>query len=131
MPQEILAATPAGHPRGQFPAEEQAETFRAAGIPVTVVQDLPGDRFLVVTSDEEAGVHAAQEELDQIGVFDQPDRDPRGRYVTVAYHLTVIPGTIVEAGDDATNAQWWPLSDLPPLAFDHADILRAAVESAS
>jgi 8-oxo-dGTP diphosphatase len=80
---------------------------------------------------EEAGVHAASGELDQIGVFDQPDRDPRGRYVTVAYHLTVIPGTIVEAGDDATNAQWWPLSDLPPLAFDHADILRAAVESAS
>ncbi|MFF5666567.1 NUDIX domain-containing protein [Streptomyces griseofuscus] len=74
---------------------------------------------------EEAGVHAAPEELVPIGVFDQPDRDPRGRYVTVAYHLTVIPGTIVEAGDDATNAQWWPLSDLPPLAFDHADILAA------
>ncbi|MFJ4806413.1 NUDIX domain-containing protein [Streptomyces murinus] len=74
---------------------------------------------------EEAGVHAAPEELEPIGAFDQPDRDPRGRYVTVAYHLTVIPGTIVEAGDDATNAQWWPLSDLPPLAFDHADILAA------
>lgn len=76
---------------------------------------------------EEAGVHAAPEELDQIGVFDQPDRDPRGRYVTVAYHLTVIPGTIIEAGDDATNAQWWPLSDLPELAFDHADILAAVL----
>ena len=80
---------------------------------------------------EEAGVYAAPEELDQVGVFDQPDRDPRGRYVTVAYHLTVIPGTTVEAGDDATNAQWWPLSDLPPLAFDHAEILGAAVEPAS
>ncbi|WP_405673202.1 NUDIX domain-containing protein [Streptomyces sp. NBC_01530] len=80
---------------------------------------------------EEAGVYAAPEELEQIGTFDRPGRDPRGRYVTVAYHLTVIPGTIVEAGDDATNAQWWPLSDLPPLAFDHADILSAAVESTS
>lgn len=80
---------------------------------------------------EETGVHAAQEELDQIGTFDRPDRDPRGRYVTIAYHLTVIPGTIVEAGDDATNAQWWPLSDLPPLAFDHADILDAAVAPTS
>nr|WP_249399989.1 NUDIX hydrolase [Streptomyces argyrophyllae] len=75
---------------------------------------------------EEAGVYAAPEELVQVGTFDRPDRDPRGRYVTVAYHLTVIPGTIAEAGDDATNAQWWSLSDLPPLAFDHADILAAA-----
>ena len=77
---------------------------------------------------EETSVHAAPEELNQIGTFDQPDRDPRGRYVTVAYHLTVIPGTTVEAGDDAADAQWWPLSDLPPLAFDHADILDAAVK---
>src|SRR5512139_3858817 len=80
---------------------------------------------------EEAGVYAAPEELDQIGTFDQPGRDPRGRYVTVAYRLTVVPGTIVEAGDDATRAEWWPLSDLPPLAFDHADILAAAVASTS
>lgn len=75
---------------------------------------------------EEAGVYAAPDELDQLGVWDQPDRDPRGRYVTVAYHLTVLPGTEIEAGDDATNAQWWPLSDLPPLAFDHAAILAQA-----
>ncbi|MVO87914.1 NUDIX domain-containing protein [Streptomyces sp. p1417] len=77
---------------------------------------------------EEAGVHAALEELDQVGVFDAPDRDPRGRYVTVAYQLTVLPGTTIEPGDDAVRAQWWPLSDLPPLAFDHADIIRAATE---
>lgn len=76
---------------------------------------------------EEAGVHAAPGELTQIDVFDQPGRDPRGRYVTVAYQLTVIPGTIIEAGDDATRAEWWPLTALPQLAFDHADIIRAAV----
>jgi hypothetical protein len=54
MPQQILAATPAGHPRGQFPAEEQAQQFRDQGIPVTVVQDLPSDRFLVVTDEGDA-----------------------------------------------------------------------------
>ena len=78
---------------------------------------------------EEAGVYAAPGELAQVGVFDEPGRDPRGRYVTVAYQLTVIPGTIIEAGDDAARAEWWPLSDLPPLAFDHADIIAAAVAS--
>lgn len=76
---------------------------------------------------EEAGAHAAPGELAQIGVFDTPGRDPRGRYVTVVYQLTVIPGTIIEAGDDATRAQWWPLSDLPELAFDHTDIIAAAL----
>lgn len=76
---------------------------------------------------EEAGVYAAPEELTQIGAFDEPGRDPRGRYVTVAYHLTVIPGTIIEPGDDAVRAEWWPLEALPPLAFDHADILTAAL----
>ena len=72
---------------------------------------------------EEAGVYAAQGELTQLGVWDEPDRDPRGRHVTVAYHLTVLPGTIIEAGDDAARAQWWPMSALPPLAFDHAAII--------
>ncbi|MET7956345.1 NUDIX hydrolase [Streptomyces sp. NPDC049952] len=76
---------------------------------------------------EEAGVYATPDELVQVGTFDRPDRDPRGRYVTVAYQLTVIPGTAIEAGDDAARAEWWPLADLPPLAFDHADILHAAI----
>ncbi|WP_019357998.1 NUDIX hydrolase [Streptomyces sp. AA1529] len=77
---------------------------------------------------EETGVLAAPDELEQIGVFDTPGRDPRGRYVTVAYHLTVVSGTPAQAGDDARDARWWPLNALPPLAFDHADILTAAVD---
>lgn len=54
MSRKILAATQAGHPRGQFPAEELAREFRDNGIPATVVQDLPGDRFLVITDEGEA-----------------------------------------------------------------------------
>ncbi|WP_399139970.1 NUDIX domain-containing protein [Streptomyces sp. NBUA17] len=79
---------------------------------------------------EEAGVYVAPEELSQVGTWDAPGRDPRGRYVTVAYHLLVISGTPVEAGDDAVNACWWPLAALPPLAFDHADIIDAATAQA-
>jgi len=48
----ILATSPASHPRGSWPAEEQAKVFRDNGIPATVVMDQPTDRFLVVVPDE-------------------------------------------------------------------------------
>jgi 8-oxo-dGTP diphosphatase len=96
-------ALPGGH-------VDRGETSRAAGA-----------RELA----EEASVYAAPEELDQVGVFDAPERDPRGRYVSVAYHLEVLPGTEAQPGDDAVQVRWWPLDDMPPLAFDHADIIAA------
>jgi len=49
---QILAETPASHPRGSWPAEEQAQQFRDNGVPATVVQDIRTDRFLVVVPDE-------------------------------------------------------------------------------
>ncbi|MEU0719323.1 NUDIX hydrolase [Streptomyces lavendulocolor] len=76
---------------------------------------------------EETGVVVAADCLQQIGVWDQPGRDPRGRYVTVAYLATVPAGTTVMAGDDARTARWWKVDALPRLAFDHADILHAAL----
>lgn len=48
---KILAETPGGHPRGSWPAEEQAQQFRDQGIPATVVMDQPTDRFLIVVPD--------------------------------------------------------------------------------
>lgn len=74
---------------------------------------------------EETGVHVATGDLHQIGVWDQPGRDPRGRYA----YLAVVPAdTPITAGDDARTARWWPLNALPDqLAFDHAQILSAAV----
>ncbi|GAA1288165.1 NUDIX hydrolase [Streptomyces javensis] len=76
---------------------------------------------------EETGVRVRPADLRQIGTFDRPDRDPRGRVVTVAYLAVVPVGTPAVAGDDARTARWWPLESLPTLAFDHAEILRAAV----
>jgi 8-oxo-dGTP diphosphatase len=78
---------------------------------------------------EEAGVPVAPADLVQLGVFDEPDRDPRGRYVTVVYLARVPAGTVLTAGDDARTATWWPLTSLPALAFDHADILEALKDS--
>ncbi|MEU5112035.1 NUDIX hydrolase [Streptomyces longwoodensis] len=75
---------------------------------------------------EETGVSVAARDLVQVGVFDQPGRDPRGRYVTVAYLARVPADTQIVAGDDARTTRWWPADRLPPLAFDHADILTAA-----
>ena len=63
----------------------------------------------------------------QIGAFGTPGRDPRGRNVTVAYLAMIAPGATATAGDDAAGAAWHDIVALPPLGFDHADIVAAAL----
>ena len=76
--------------------------------------------------EEETGLKV--EELHQIGAYSKVDRDPRGRTITVAY-LAIIDEPIAVTGqDDAAKAEWWPLSDLPHLAFDHYDIMQDAIK---
>jgi 8-oxo-dGTP diphosphatase len=76
-----------------------------------------------------AGLDAAHWYVEQIGTFGQPDRDTRGRVVSVAHlalersdELTLIPG------GDVMRAEWVPVRRVPAesLAFDHADMLRVA-----
>ncbi|WP_435191288.1 NUDIX domain-containing protein [Streptomyces sp. bgisy126] len=82
--------------------------------------------------EEETGVRVAEDDLRLVGVWDQPDRDPRGRYVTVTYLVTIPADTQAVAGDDARDARWWSLIDLPAcLAFDHADILATVLPPTS
>ena len=50
---EILAESPASHPRGSWPAEQKAAELTAAGTPATVRMDLPNDRFIVVPAGEQ------------------------------------------------------------------------------
>ncbi|MFD5695924.1 NUDIX domain-containing protein [Streptomyces rubiginosohelvolus] len=75
--------------------------------------------------EEETGITIAATEMRQVGAFDGPGRDPRGRYVTVAYTAALPEPVAPTPLDDAADARWWPLTDLPDLAFDHADILTA------
>ena len=76
--------------------------------------------------EEETGLRVSK--IQQIGAYSKVDRDPRGRTVTVAY-LAIVDEPIAVAGqDDAAKADWWPLSDLPHLAFDHYDIMQDAIK---
>ncbi|MFD9890959.1 NUDIX domain-containing protein [Amycolatopsis sp. NPDC059027] len=77
---------------------------------------------------EETGLSGV--ELAPLGVYDDPNRDPRGRVVSVA-HVGHLPELAVPtAGDDAAEAKWVPLFHLllfpGALAFDHHRILRDA-----
>lgn len=75
--------------------------------------------------EEETGIVCDPDELEFVGVWDAPDRDPRGRYVTAVYSLTVASHTQARAGDDAVSIEWVPLHEydqLRRLAFDHGDI---------
>lgn len=126
---DVVATTPDGHvlliERGWPPFEgawalpgghvDPGETSRAAAA-----------RELA----EESGVRVDPADLLQLGVWDAPGRDPRGRYVTVAYLAVVPDGTPATAGDDARTARWWKRDGLPELAFDHAEILAEILATA-
>lgn len=75
---------------------------------------------------EETGVRATK--LRQVGAFGDPGRDPRGWVISVAY-VAVIPARRrrVKGTDDARDARWFPLDELPRLAFDHGKIVKAAL----
>jgi 8-oxo-dGTP diphosphatase len=78
---------------------------------------------------EETGLEW-QGEMRMVGAFGDPGRDPRGWNVSAAF--VALIGDVappVAGGDDAAEARWWPLAALPQgLAFDHADIIAAALE---
>jgi 8-oxo-dGTP diphosphatase len=74
--------------------------------------------------EEETGLRGLT--MRQLRAFDKPDRDPRGRTIAVAFLAEVDACPAPAAGDDAGEAAWFPLDRLPPLAFDHDDIIAHA-----
>ncbi|MFW6103950.1 MAG: NUDIX domain-containing protein [Bacteroidota bacterium] len=95
---------------------------------------LPGG-FVEIDEDlDEAAYRELKEEtsisdikLRQFRAFGKPGRDPRGRTISIVYHGFVDPGkTAATAGSDARNVDWFDINDLPPLAFDHDEIIEMA-----
>ena len=74
---------------------------------------------------EETGLRVST--LEQFYTFDEVDRDPRGRTISTIF-IGFLENTDAEthAGSDAKDAKWFPLSALPPLAFDHEKIIQKA-----
>jgi 8-oxo-dGTP diphosphatase len=67
--------------------------------------------------------------LEQLRAFGRPGRDPRGRTITIAYFgIAEKDWDRVRADDDAERVQWFDIEELPPMAFDHDEISRCAIE---
>ena len=91
-----------------------------------VLEDEDLDQAALRELGEETGVSDVY--LEQLYSFGKPDRDPRGRVITVAYFALISPDRQLTAGSDAAAAAWYAVDQLPPLAFDHATILNYALE---
>ncbi|MFT4760005.1 MAG: 8-oxo-dGTP diphosphatase [Paraglaciecola sp.] len=77
--------------------------------------------------EEETGVHDIF--MEQLFTFGKLGRDPRGRFVTVAYFALVnLLEHPAEAKADTRNVEWFEITNLPKLAFDHEDILELAIK---
>lgn len=94
----------------------------------------PGGFMNMDETAEECAIRELQEEtglqidgLRQIGAFSAVHRDPRERVVSVVFYA-FSPMSVVKGGDDAHQAKWFPVSKVPQLAFDHDEILSAALQ---
>jgi 8-oxo-dGTP diphosphatase len=102
-----------------------------ADTPEPGTQALPGRRVRVAEDLETAARRvlldvaglADPRHLEQLETFGRPDRDPRGRVVSVSY-LALEPASPALAGD----AAWYPVDERPPLAFDHDEIVTAGLD---
>ena len=72
--------------------------------------------------EEETGIRVG--ELKQFRAYGAVNRDPRHRTISVLFYAFTDHELLASAGDDAAKAQWFPLHQLPELAFDHQQILE-------
>ena len=89
--------------------------------------DVESDRTVAHTAvrelREETGLRLSVRDVREVGTYSDIRRDPRGRVITVA-HYALVKLAEVRGDTDAERAEWFSLSDIPSLAFDHDKILR-------
>jgi 8-oxo-dGTP diphosphatase len=134
------------HPRPALTVDVVIFTLRENQLHVLLVQRgeepfagvwaLPGGVVKMTESLEKAACREMAEEtglqdayLEQLYTYGDPNRDPRGRVVTVAYFALIPSDAPVrkEGGSDARRAEWFRIEALPPLAFDHDQIVVYAL----
>jgi 8-oxo-dGTP diphosphatase len=95
---------------------------------------LPGGFLEMHETLEEAAVREVLEEtgidvsnrIQQLRAFSNVDRDPRGRVISIGFVAELSDLPTGHAADDAKDLRWFELNSLPPLAFDHQEILDSA-----
>ena len=125
---DVVVVTRETHPRVLL-IRRKAEPFAGMwAIPGGFVEmDEPLETAARRELKEETGVEVKQ--LEQLGAFGDPHRDPRGRTISIVFLGHVEPGQVTpRPGDDAAEVGWHSLAKLPPLAFDHDKILARARE---
>jgi 8-oxo-dGTP diphosphatase len=94
---------------------------------------LPGGFMDMNETPEQAAIRELEEEtgvkvksLKQFRTYGAIDRDPRHRTISTVYFAILDDNLRIntKAGDDATEAEWFSLNNLPELAFDHGIILE-------
>lgn len=97
---------------------------------------LPGGFVFMEETTEHAAKRLLQEKvglknvfIEQLFTFSEPDRDPRERIVSVAYYALVNSNQYeLLAGRDTLKSEWFAFHELPKLGFDHAKIVRTAID---
>lgn len=74
---------------------------------------------------EETGIEGIK--LKQMHAFGTVGRDPRGRMITIVYTATLDKEIEPKAGDDAAEAKWFDVQNLPELAFDHSEVFAMGI----